>query len=507
MSAAAWKGRLDGAEAVTSWTAPDMSILSGGRSKPVAMPSGLFGSLWPLVAALADGAGSPVDYVAVSVLAVAASLVGAKRRVQPFPTSPGWQEPCILWLAAVGDPSSNKSPALDAGTAPLRGMEGEYAEAHREKLRGYETELERSNAERTQWKDQVKAATRDSLATPYMPEVAVAPIAPQRRRLFVQDSTPEALGEILSGNPNGVLCNRDELAGWLMSFERYSPGGREFWLEAYGGRSHVIDRKSVKEPVVIPFNGVTVLGGIQPEKLADCLLDAADDGLVARFIWAWPDAIPYRRPHNVADAELLESVYRRLSGLSATDDGEGGTTPDVLLLDPGAAEIFEAWVGENGAAVQDAASLYKGFCGKLRGTALRLALVCELLAWAANGTGQEPTTVSAKSLTAALDFIESYAKPSALRVFGDAAVPVSDRHAAALAKEIVKRRPAKINARDVRKNWAIPKLREAGDVEQAIEALVEADWLRPAPARSGETIGRARKDFVVNPSVVGALRD
>ena len=499
MNAAAFRSRMEAAEPVTSWETPDMSILAGGRTTPPVMPQKLFGPLWSLVSDLAEGSGAPVDYVAVSVLAVAASLVGAKRRVQPFPTSPGWQEPCILWVAAVGDPSSNKSPALDAGTGPLRGMEGEYAEAHKEKLRAYETKLERSNAERRQWQDLVKAATKDNLQTPYLPDDAVAPVAPQRRRLFVQDSTPEALGEILSGNPNGVLCNRDELAGWLMSFERYAPGGREFWLEAYGGRSHVIDRKSVKEPVIIPFNGVTVLGGIQPEKLSDCLLDVADDGLVARFLWAWPNPIPYHRPRNVAEAASLERVYRRLSGLSATDDGEGGISPEVLLLDPGAARVFEVWVGENGAAVQEAASLYKGFCGKLRGTALRLALVCELLAWAAGNDTAEPTTVSAVSMNAALEFIEDYAKPSALRVFGDAAVPVCDRNAATLARQIIKRKAVKINARDVRQTWSLPKMRAAAEVDQAIEALIEADWLRAAPTRSGETPGRAQKNFIVNP--------
>ncbi|MCI1141932.1 DUF3987 domain-containing protein [Sphingomonas sp. WKB10] len=85
------------------------------------MPTDIFGSLWPLIRDLAAGAGAPVDYVAVGVLGVVASLVGAKRRVQPCTTTPQWQEPCVLWVAPVGDPSSNKSPAIDAATGPLRG--------------------------------------------------------------------------------------------------------------------------------------------------------------------------------------------------------------------------------------------------------------------------------------------------------------------------------------------------------------------------------------------------
>jgi len=212
-----------------------------------------------------------------------------------------------------------------------------------------------------------------------MPEAAAEPDEPQRPRLIVQDATPEALGEILAGNPNGTLHLRDELAAWLMSFERYSPGGREFWLEAYGGRPHVIDRKSNKAgPLFIPFNGVTVLGGIQPEKLRECLLKTADDGLVPRFLWVWPDPIIYQRPRQIADVSALERVYRRLLQLDA-QRVDGRIEPRVLLLHDDAADIFEAWVRDNDEAVREASSLYKGFVGKLRGMVLRLCLVVELM--------------------------------------------------------------------------------------------------------------------------------
>src|SRR6185369_6939129 len=54
-------------------------------------------------------AGAPVDYVVQALLASVAGLSG--RRVLVIPT-PGWQEPLRLWLAAVGAPSTGKSPAL-----------------------------------------------------------------------------------------------------------------------------------------------------------------------------------------------------------------------------------------------------------------------------------------------------------------------------------------------------------------------------------------------------------
>jgi hypothetical protein len=56
-------------------------------------------------------AGAPADYVVQAVLASVAAVSG--RRVVVLPT-PGWQEPLRLWLAAVGTPSSGKSPALNS---------------------------------------------------------------------------------------------------------------------------------------------------------------------------------------------------------------------------------------------------------------------------------------------------------------------------------------------------------------------------------------------------------
>ncbi|UZK64640.1 DUF3987 domain-containing protein [Sphingomonas sp. M1-B02] len=210
-----------------------MSVLVGGRTAPVSMSRAVFGDLWPLVADLAEGTGAPVDYVGCSLLAVAASLIGSKRRVQPFESAPLWRDPPVLWIALVGDPSSNKSPAIDAVVAPLRAIELEYAEAHKLELVAHQAVAERAKAERNRWQEAVKAATRDGSSTPSIPAAAELPDDPVRRRLLVQDATPESMCELLASNPNGMLHMRDELSGWLSSFERYSPGGRDFWLEAY----------------------------------------------------------------------------------------------------------------------------------------------------------------------------------------------------------------------------------------------------------------------------------
>lgn len=497
--------RLADAQTINPWQRPDMAVLSAGRGTPAPMPTDMFGEAWPLIQALGEGAGAPVDYVASSVLSVAASLIGGKRRVRPFSTS-DWEEPCILWIANVGDPSSNKSPGQDAATKPLRSIEGDYAGTHRRVLQDYETKLQRAKAERKKWEDQVSAATKSGDETPMLPDAAILPDEPVRRRLMVQDATPEAMGPVLAGNPHGTLHFRDELAGWLMSFERYSPGGREFWLEAFGGRPHVIDRKGAAKPLIIPFNGVSVLGGIQPEKLSECLLSGSDDGLVARFLWAWPAPIPYHRPRQIADAGALERLYRRLDRIPPGYGPDGQPRPIMLSLSDQAADIFEEWVRESSEALVDAASLYKSFCGKLRGVVLRLALVTEMMAWAFGYEDREPDEIGYKSLVAAIEYVESYAKPTALRVFGDAALPPVERNAATLARYILKQRLSQINVREISRSGGMPTLKRAPDIAEAIDHLVEADWLRPAPSRAGDSAGRAKGDFDVNPAVHEARR-
>ena len=503
MTAASILTRLNEAEVVNIWIAPDLSVLNGGRRSTVAMPSGLFGSAWPLLADIAAGTSTPVDYPAAGFLAACASVIGGKRRVRPY-ASANWTEPAIIWVAVVGDPSSRKSPALDAVTVPLLAIERDGAEEHKENLRRWQEQSQRAKASRIEWEKLVAAAAKDGLGTPTLPADAVEPEEPQRRRTIIQDATPEAVASILAANPIGTLHFRDELSGWLQSFDRYSPGGREFWLEAFGGRQFVVDRKGSKQPIFVPFNGVSVLGGIQPAKLATALLSSPDDGLVARFLMIWPDKVQFSRPRSAADMGALESIYRRLDSLSWAIGGDGQNKAATLSLSEPAADIFESWQQDNAGIDDDAGALFKSFVGKMDGMVLRLALVAELVTWAVQG-GAEPTEVSASSLTAAAVWVDDYAKPMALRVYGDAALPEAERNAAALARYIRKLKMRTVNKRELRRSphkSALPMLRERGSLDDAIALLCDAGWLREAHAREGEMPGRQREDYAVNPAVL-----
>lgn len=500
MSAAA-KERLDEAEVINIWQAPDMSVLTAGRRRAVPMPSGLFGPLWDLITDFAEGAGSAPDYPALSLLASAASVIGAKRKIQPYADVAQWREPAILWIAAVGDPSSNKSSGIECVMeGPFKKLEDEYKDAYSDALRDFAGIKERAKAEKAEWATAVSKATKEGLPTPPMPHEAVEPLEPQRRRFVVKDVTPEAMATILSGNPSGTLHFRDELAGWLASFDRYAPGGRQFWLEAYGGRPFVIDRKGQAEPISIKFTGVSVAGGIQPDKMTE-IISAADDGLIARFLLAWPEPRPFQRPKRCGDAGRLERIYRRLDGLRWAQDEKGNDVAFILPLTAEAADEFVLWASENDQDIDDTGSLFKNFCGKMKGVVLRLALVAELLKWADQG-GEEPREVSATSLLMAADFVNDYAKPMALRVYGDAALPKCERDAAVIARHILRTGVRKFNARSMRREGGYPGTKKADEQAAALDQLVQANWIRSVPAREGQKPGRQSIDFIVNPGVL-----
>ena len=208
-------------------------------------------ALRELAEAGAASLGCDPAFVALPALSAAAGLVGNARRLA---LKSGWTEPCVVWTAVVAESGSLKTPAFGLATAPMGAMQRERIEAF--------------DAEREQYKIAKDAYDRSKKN----PNGALGqePKRPALQRLYCQDVTAEALAAVLSENPRGVLVKRDELSGWLKSFNQYkSRGGADLscWLEAFNAGSWCIDRKgSNGERVVlhVPHAAVCVAGGVQP---------------------------------------------------------------------------------------------------------------------------------------------------------------------------------------------------------------------------------------------------
>ena len=499
--------KINGSDAsVTSpddWPDPEISVLNEGRRPPPTFPVEPLGKFWgKWIQDAAEVKGSTPDYVGISLLVTAASLIGNARRISPWPE---WQEPSIMWGCAVGLPSSGKSPAMDAVMAMLDTLQEEMEPDYEIARQRYEADREAAKLALEGWKQDVKNAVEHGSLAPVKPDSAIEPRPPIRPRLYVSDTTPEQLGNLLSAFPKGLLAKRDELAGWLGNMDRYGggKGDRALWLEAFGGRPYAIDRVKLDgDPIMIRNLSVSVLGNMVPDKVPTVMGSDTDDGLAARFLFVWPEPAPIRRPTRTLDTRAALRALRRLRDLEMAQTDDEKPAPIVLPLTDEAVDIFQKWREANARDERAANGLYLGHLGKLPGILLRIALVLEFLHWSTSGDASPPDRISAESIGRAADFTDEYLKPMSQRVCGDAALPAAERHAAAIARKIVAERLETINASMIRREWKLHGLEDAGGVKAALDVLEEAGWIRRAPSRTGETKGRHSSDHMVNPKVL-----
>jgi hypothetical protein len=488
-----------GDEQATDAAKPDMSIVRRNRTPAPEFPLEVLGSAADWVKTAAASKSAPVSYVALGLLVAGAGCIGPKRRVSPWD---GWDEPSILWGALVGEPSLVKSPAMDPLRDAVRAIERGINADWGTRQRNHETDKQTAEARRANWQQEVKKAVDGKKEPPTLPPEAVEPKSPTKTRLWIVDATTEKVARILGENPTGLICFRDELAGLLGGFDKYGGSGsdRAFWIEAYGGRPYRYDRVNLKEAIDIPFCAVSLLGALQPDRLNTMLLSGDDDGLAARPLYAWPDPVPPRRPLKGADQAAVQAVLQRLWDLAFDMDAEGNVQPRTKLLAPDAAAEFQPWYEhKQWDAKLAAGGRLAGAIGKLDGIALRLAQVLELLEWAwRQSNAPEPEQVSLRSVRNALRIIDDWVRPNLERVFAEASLPQVQRDAMTVGRWFLKTKPKTINARDLRRQPGFPGPKEAKELDAALEFLVDARWLKPAPI---EGPGRPRKDYEVNEAI------
>lgn len=487
--------------ATAEYSPPDMSLLEVARHQPPPFPAEVFGPAWEKWLRLtAEGAAAPVDYVGAALLAGAASLIGNARWAHVWAT---WNEPPILWLTLVGPPSAGKSPALDPVLGLLRQIEKDMQPDWDAKIRQWQGDVEAARVRREEWQRAVAEATKSGTQIPVKPDEADEPIEPARPRLVMGDCNEASLCRVLQVQPKGLLLTRDELSAWLGGMDRNGGGGAEraFYLEAWRGRGHTIDRvKFEGKPITIERLTLSVLGGMQPDKLVSSVLSGADDGLSARFLYVWPAMVPFTRPKSIADNAFASAAFNRLAGLRMTTDDLGALVPVYLPLSDEAATLLEKYAAKNRDVVAGEFGLMAGFVGKMPANAVRLALVHELLWWAGGEDAYEPETVSAAAMEASLGLLEEYFVPMGRRSFMDAGLPEDVRLSKSMARWIIKNSVRSFNKRDVYRTGAIPGLNNAAKADAALACLEGAGWVSHAQRREGSA-GRLQDNYQVNPLV------
>jgi hypothetical protein len=436
----------------------------------------------------------PPDFVAVPLLVAAASLVARHVGIRPQRRT-DWIERGNLWALNVGRPGIMKSPAMSQALAPMDRLEARAAEAfnaqaaqHQAKAMAAKLRIEASvKAARAALKKDGGADVAKLLASDEEQD------APTRRRFVVNDLTYEKLGEILSANPDGVLSVRDEMRGLFLSLAREeSAPARAFYLQAWSGGPYTFDRIG-RGTVTVDDARLSIIGGIQPGPLSELVQQArrgaADDGMIERFLIAWPDAPgEWREVDRWPDSESKRKAWETFDRLDAlTADAIGAEIDTDLQGDPrglpflrfdeDAREAFGEWRSEFERSIRAAeAEGLEGALSKFRHHVPALALGLHVID---GGTGPVTLPATLRALTLA-EYFESHARRlhgSGRRITVRAARTIVEKARATAL-------PDPFTARDVYRNqWA--GLSDRAAVADALDMLAAHGWLTETTIDTG----------------------
>ena len=442
------------------------------------------------VVAGAKAIGCDPSYLALPLLTALAAAIGNTRRIQ---LKRGWSAPAIIWTAIVGESGTSKTPAFKLVMRPIRDRQRRALEAHAEAMKQYETDLARYEKAMQKWKRENNTEE----------EPPAKPDPPSAKRYIVSDTTVEALAPLLLANPQGVLLARDELAGWIGSFDRYAggKGGADaaHWLSMHNGECIVVDRKTGSpRTIYVPQASVSVCGGIQPAILHRALgVEHRESGLAARLLLSCP---PRKRKQWTeadidpdAEAELAR-VVDRLYDLQSTVDAEGDPCPVVVGLTREAKAAWKHYYNRHAEEQAELCGELSAAWSKLEEYAARLALVIHFARWAAADLELEgPDMVDAASMKAGIALAEWF-KTETRRVYALLSESDDDRTRRRLV-EWIEGKGGSVTAREIQQGHR--QYRTAAEAEAALEELVKAGCGVWQPTPSGRR-GQPTRRFVLS---------
>jgi len=482
------------------WPTPDLRLIEDGRTPAPALVDDALPAGWvEWIAKEASARDCPRDYLAAALVCAASAWIGNSRHVAVSET---WGEPPHLWLAMIGDPSSGKTPAMKPIIQVCREIERDAEPEWQAVIAEHARLSEAARAIEEHWRDDVRKAAKSGQPAPARPPGAVAPAEPPKPRLVANDATTEELQYLLSGQPRGLFYVRDELAGWFGNHDRYGGNGgdRAFFLEAWNGGAYTVDRvKHRGQPLRISRAALSIFGGLQPDKLREALA-GSDDGLAARFGYVWPDPPPVSKLSVEPDETMcdrldrLSDAARRLHGLRMQANGVGEPVPVKLRLDRKAFALFDELQQEAKKRARSSRGLAGGWHGKTPGRVLRVALVFEMLAWAATG-GPEPPMISANSMGRAGGYLD-YLAAMFDRVTAGLSISREEADAAVIARHIILTRLDVLNERELYQQPGWSWLRDNGRRASALRMLEKAAWIRRPARPAGK---KPRGDWDISP--------
>jgi putative DNA primase/helicase len=438
--------------------------------------------------------GCPFDFLVLSAITVAGSLIGSRVRIKPLQNS-NWFVVPNLYAGIVGLPSTKKSPALDEARKPILRLQAASREAYQNEKADYEIDTKYFE------KDDKDARNKSKTASEYKNKLATIqkPTKPTMRRFETNDATSQKMIQFLSENPNGLILTRDELTGWLKSLEaEYDQAARSFYLELWkGGITYDHARVSENREITITSGTLSIIGGIQPSRLQHYISEAYSydnaDGLPQRILFAYPNAHRQTKKPTQSDYEQLErgletacAVFKELAdkqfGGHAKSDSGDSFFP--VQFDQDAQTAFDEWKDdtENEAMrIESDDEVFASFLYKLPKSCAAIALIFHCIENINEATVPDRITVetTVKSL-AYIEVLTTHAR----RVFALGENRIFSLAQIVLGKIKTGKLETGFTARELkRKHWS--GLQSGEMIQDVLTLLIDYGYLKTID--SGET--------------------
>ncbi|MDR1241795.1 MAG: DUF3987 domain-containing protein [Deltaproteobacteria bacterium] len=324
----------------------------------------------------------PLQIPATCLLSFLSCLVGRSRLIS---IKASWRESGNLWLTSVANSGMGKSPCMDAFFRVITRLEYDAKRSFDAAYADYETELVLYQVQRTAYaKEKSKGKNPEAFALS-------RPEEPRQRQITADDVTVEALGDILQGNPKGVLWLKDELSGLLFDLDKYSNNG------GGGTKARLLSSHSLgpwktnrtSNPArnnFIPKACVSIFGGIQPGMMSKVFEAGAggvdeESGFLPRFMFirAIAEAPAYwsERVFSRESIALLERIAAHLWAWDVEHDDQGREIDKTVLMSRQAKALYIEWY--NAIAAEAYLSQNNALLRKLQAHALRLCLLLHSL--------------------------------------------------------------------------------------------------------------------------------
>lgn len=312
------------------------------------------------------------DYLSTGILSICATAIGNTSNL----FNGSYTSQSILWLAIIGRQGIGKTHPLNFTKKPIEKKDEQNYIDFKELLQNYESQEKKGNK-------------------------------PNYIKSILTDFTPEKLAETLQHNHKGILIFKDELIGWINSFDQYKKGGdQQKYLEFFNGGTLTVDRVS-KDPIRVEKTNVNILGGLQPKKLKELASNGrSDDGFLSRMLFVYPNNLkPNLFTGKTIQKTHIDNYNRFIHNIYDAPNLTLNTTDTQI-------KIYQQWQHKK---VKECFNddLETSIQAKLETYVWRLVLIIEMMQKATNHNYKD--TFTDDSLKKAIRLIE-YFRNNALRV-------------------------------------------------------------------------------------------